>query len=558
VIRQPWKNIPILNKAVCRVNQIVIRTSLCLKLYLISSGPTVVDALLIGQIMRLVTTGKPSGNSHLDALYKDQFLSDEPLSGTGLNEILNGVSVRMVDEFEINIKQRFPNYVSDLVGVILQRRKFGRGSDEALQLQERISVLTDDILSVSTEWKSDPTDHKLIQELKDFALPPKKKFERDSIRYDVHCHPQDYFPFMLKITKRCEEEPDPALRSCIPLHTDTVPRFVSINTRALKELFGRNWDTIFYTSNPEFQAEDGFLFADEIDTDGVSCSIIHKGGVQFLPEKHKLKPIMDRYITELTESEREMFRARKVVGIDPNKHDLLFCMSETSTAHKAEKFRYTENQRRVETRYHQHNEYSQVVQERRRTELVEGRTIAEWIDVLRLYNLRTVDPEKFKVYIQVRLYVNSKVTPFNEEYETRKKLGLHSILIQRSERDLVRRFREKFGGPDTVIIGIGEACRSKYYLQLLRHTGYPIFLVDEFRTTCGCFACRKVGVACVTFRERPDGVGLVHGLLKCTGCGIVWNRDSNASLNIALLTRCALEGDGRPEYLGRRKLRSEA
>ena len=44
---------------------------------------------------------------------------------------------------------------------------------------------------------------------------------------------------------------------------------------------------------------------------------------------------------------------------------------------------------------------------------------------------------------------------------------------------------------------------------------------------------------------------LVHGLLRCTTCGCVWNRDVHGASNILFAAKSVLSGEGRPRYLSR-------
>ena len=80
------------------------------------------------------------------------------------------------------------------------------------------------------------------------------------------------------------------------------------------------------------------------------------------------------------------------------------------------------------------------------------------------------------------------------------------------------------------------------------------YLVDEFRTSCRCGAC---GGECKRFREcknpRPYRSGRIlrHGLVKCTTCSRLWNRDTNAASNIWKISMSAINGEERPEYLRR-------
>ena len=69
----------------------------------------------------------------------------------------------------------------------------------------------------------------------------------------------------------------------------------------------------------------------------------------------------EQYIDDLSESDCETLSPRKVVGIDPNMSDLLFCSNEDGT----EQFRYTQNQRRHEVNV---KRYEQITQKEKKTD----------------------------------------------------------------------------------------------------------------------------------------------------------------------------------------------
>jgi transposase len=83
-----------------------------------------------------------------------------------------------------------------------------------------------------------------------------------------------------------------------------------------------------------------------------------------------------------------------------------------------------------------------------------------------------------------------------------------------------------------------------------------VYLVDEFRTNCSCSACDEHGV-CSTFRECDNPKPFRHnsilrrGLVKCSTCQRLWNRDVNAASNIWKIAKNAIGGLARPVYLQR-------
>ena len=133
---------------------------------------------------------------------------------------------------------------------------------------------------------------------------------------------------------------------------------------------------------------------------------------------------------------------------------------------------------------------------------------------------------------------------------------------------MINRFREKFGTKDQVVLGWGDwgtAHHMKFHeptkgiglRRLFKRFGYEVLMVDEYRTSCRCYACEG---ECNNFRmvenprpwmraERPRVVR--HGLLSCSNCKRLWNRDRNGSLNIRRCAQAARDGGERPEYLRR-------
>jgi len=133
-----------------------------------------------------------------------------------------------------------------------------------------------------------------------------------------------------------------------------------------------------------------------------------------------------------------------VVGIDPNMGDLLFCVNE----YGSRKFRYTQNQRRQETRY---KRYKQIILNERNHSFVEGRTIIEWETDLIHYNHRTVNLIDFKAYVRAKLLVSSKIRKFyTDRIFWKLKLSTYWD-IKRSDSWMLGNFSKIFGDRDSVV-----------------------------------------------------------------------------------------------------------
>jgi hypothetical protein len=232
---------------------------------------------------------------------------------------------------------------------------------------------------------------------------------------------------------------------------------------------------------------------------------------------------------------------------------------------KGQKFRYTQEQRRKETKQ---KKYRNILQENKLNTMINEKSVVELETTLSHYNKKTLNFDKFKDYIKQKNILNTELKTFYQETIYRK-LRLSSFINRKkSETRLINNFCKLYGDPDNTMIGFGdfeqykhrkfkEPVKGKGFRTLFRKAGYKVYLVDEFRTSCRCSHCEDDIGICKTFREcknpRPWITNRIfrHGLVKCKTCSRLWNRDTNASRNILKITLNEILGLGRPEYLKR-------
>jgi transposase len=85
----------------------------------------------------------------------------------------------------------------------------------------------------------------------------------------------------------------------------------------------------------------------------------------------------------------------------------------------------------------------------------------------------------------------------------------------------------------------------------MRDLGAKVVKIDEHRTSKCCSSCRSGEVHNVTYDGKR-----CHQVVRCGNselCGVVWQRDLNASRNIRELLMCKVRGDERPDKLKRIK-----
>jgi hypothetical protein len=102
----------------------------------------------------------------------------------------------------------------------------------------------------------------------------------------------------------------------------------------------------------------------------------------------------------------------------------------------------------------------------------------------------------------------------------------------------------------------GNVCtKGSGFLDILRRWGIQCFYVWEARTSKMCSNCmdrdgemkycRKVYSPKLRRKRQPlreTGKQSCHGLLRCTRCHTMWNRDYNAARNIWMLAYFAIKG----------------
>ena len=612
ILKHPEINTQKINDAVIKSNKIVIHTLQFLKLYLLHhyehNNTTLpkISKELINSTMKILCNEKVQGRppkqeikelkEKLTAFYKEHyqpFTQNDPLDYTHLNTVLDYLKEDIQTMYENNIQLHYVEYVERYVNVIWKRkfltekiRKLGKTKVERetriRNLSSELRKIKNDLLSVDKkEYTSKCYYHKWITEQRKYVLPNKKKFEKDSIYYDLKCNPMDYLPSMIYIMKQVENEKENnSISNVFPMRSEITPKYIRLDTTTLVHLLLRKeqgnksdyttdgnlkknedkiWKFFFRTERKLFTKPD-YSFHHMISTDGIGVSILllRKDLVGKKLPMMKTKISKELYIDEL-EDYTEL-QNKKIVGIDPGKEDLIYCVD--GATKEANHFRYSQNQRRKETKM---KKYKNIILAMKSNKIQE-KTIIEYETELSSYNRKTLNIVKFKEYLQAKNRINHILFGFYHRELFRKlKFGRY-INTKRNEQKMISNFKKIFGNPEDIVICIGDWEQKKQMKfkeptlgigirTLFRKNNYKVFLVDEFRSSCKCSNCN--GGLCEKFimRKNPrpnnDDIRLVHGLLRCkSGCGL-WNRDRNGSSNIYKIAEAAINKLGRPSYLCR-------
>ena len=549
-------------------------------------------------------------------VYKHTIYDNEIILYDGLSYILAYEAIDIHKNINTNIKEHFITHLHKFVNISFKLKK---QKDEIKQIKdkyvrkEKYKALTDefnkvkyDLLSLSNDFQSDVKYHDWIKEQRMFVLPNKTTFDMDSVRYDLCSKTQDYLKPYIYINKQLEAFNDENIRlfNVLPLRSKIVPKHICIDTCGLiMNFLGdesttehiKNYKKIneeeekgkeekdkktnqyklwyrFFNLNDKIFKKKQYDFNYMIKTDGISVSIL------FVRLDENNKPI--KYNPYQTSSEENIkyiedvkitdeLKSKKVVCIDPNYSDLIYCGSKDENDN-LQTFRYTQNQRRMETRV---KKYSKFIDDLNKHTIIDDKNVKELETVLSHYNKKTCNFESFKDYLTQKNKLNYLLY---SHYENRlfRKLKLNRYInTQKSESKMINNFKKKFGKPEKVICVMGDFDKGNNHMKglepvicrrfrkLFRNAGYKTYLVNEFRTSKLCNCCHQEIEPFLTREShRPNDYQTgkkitIHGLLSHKenklNCEIIHNRDKNAVQNMLYIVKHIFEKGKRPEAFSR-------
>ena len=327
--------------------------------------------------------------------------------------------------------------------------------------------------------------------------------------------------------------------------------------------------------DPKYVDNSDYTFHHQITTNGneVCILLVLKSKAHLLHPKNprrncNLKDSADVYVHNIPEALRVELQNKDVVGFDPNKEDLFDGINSNIKDDKQKFFRFTKIQRANELKT---KEKRKKLSNEKKSTFINGQNIQELERDLSHHNSKTLILDDFLDYCHAKNILNQKVGPnFYHDMKYRKRKFSSFIDKQKCDSKLVKNIKKIFGKPKKCVIAWGDWNERGYrgYRRLLRKAGYNVFLVNEFRTSLMCSECSQENAKCRKFRRiknpkpskyrnanrnRQDRYAKIvcHGLLRCTTCKRLWNRDINAAINIWKIARNALDGIARPPYLCR-------
>jgi len=600
-----------IEKAIIDINTIIFHTYHFLKLYYISSKtyPNI-DADFVRAIIKTLFKKTPQGakpkkNTLLRAKLQDfydetyiSFMPDNIPSYTNLTNVIEYEIEGIITNFENHIKLHFWNFLNKYINVFSHKYDHEQKirncevlttENKTIQIQslrKEIKRIKDDIYE---------NENKCIQKynyvkklIKSRLL--KHNIELTDIDYKLQQNPLKFLPVLVNMNRDIENWKKKfdknclidkfKLINCFPLRTSFKPKYIKFDTLTLlyllftkdknknnetKKEYIENlveyrkkiWGMFFKTDKNVFKKK-GYVFNNQISTDGFGCSILFVKKELYNPNgKTKIKTIKKprtyvdtRYVTDLTKKEKTEYLKYKKVGIDPGKDDLIYATNGKihlkGKKHIIETFRYTQNQRRFETKT---KVYAKNIQKYKR-KVIGNKNVIKYESDLSFYSSSSSDIETVKKYLNTKVNVLKKIKGHYNDKIYRKQRWYSFINRQRSEAKMINNFKDKFGNGKKTLILMGdfeeknhmrykESTKGKGFRNLFKKAGYNVFLVDEYNTSR---ICHVNGEEMTKFRPKNNKVTnraqLCHGLLRSkivpNNKPIIMNRDTNGSLNIRL------------------------
>ena len=624
--------LPIINDLVNRTNKIVIHSYQFIKLYCIFLYENelkfpVIDKEFICDVFKVLTIRKcgsggytednmPEQLQELTEFYREHYSNtisnNETIYYDKLSYVLPYEAIDMITNINNNIQEHFIDHLNKYVNIVFNVKEKSakittENKDKIIrkqlhkQLYDEIGKVKKDLMHFG-DLTSDEKYHKWIIQERVKLYPNKTRFDNDNIYYDLKSNTQEFLHSMFHISIELEklnelkiqnEEKQIRLFNVLPLRTNIISKNICIDTCGLISNFLGDesttkhlrdykkdnnqvnlWNKFFKLNKRVFKKGQKYTFSHMIRTDGVSCCVLFvrvDANGKPLPKTRKNKKCCEEenidYIekVELTEELKKM----KVVCADPNYSDLIYCGSKDENGN-LQTFRYTQNQRRLETRL---KKYNKIIDKINKETKIENQTIKEIETKLSVLNSKTCDYEKFMYYCIEKNNINYKLYSHYEQTFFRKFKLNRFTNTQKSELKMVKNFSNKYGKPDKTIFVMGDYDKGDYHMKgkepvickkfrrIFRNAGYNTFLVNEFRTSKLCNCCNG---ELEHFLERPsqkpklkkeNKTEICYGLLRCQSVKhkseIFHNRDKNAVQNMLNIVKSVFDTGKRPNIFCR-------
>jgi hypothetical protein len=514
---------------------------------------------------------------------------------------------KFINNPAFKIRTALNKYVNIIFDVKAKRYEITKNNKDKVvrkklhkQIYEEFNKVKKDLITFG-EFTSDIKYHKWIKEQKLKLFPNKTKFDNNNIYYHLKSNSHDFLISMFHILSELEklneikiqkEEKQIRLFNVLPLRTNIIGKSICVDTPALISNFLGNestseylktykkenkynelWSRFFKLDNKIFK-KNKYAFNNMIRTDMISCCILFirlDANGKPLKKTNINKKLTEKVNTDYIEKVEltDEIKSKKIVCCDPGKSDLLYCGSKNNDG-KLETFRYTQNQRRLETK---NKKYNKIIDTVNKETKIDNKTIKEHETILSKLNSKTINYNIFKIYCIEKNKLNYELYSHYEQKIFRKFKLNRFINTQKSESKMIKNFTNKFGNPKDTLFIMGDWDKGDYnmkgkeptickkFRRIFKNAEYKTFLINEFRTSKLCNCCHN---ELEMFLEREshkpklkkeNKKELVSGLLRCQSikpkCEIIHNRDKNAVQNMLSIVENIFSTGKRPDIFCR-------
>ena len=559
--------LPVLNDLVTEMNDLVTHTYSFIRLFVLDHYihdrpfPTL-DADFVKYSMKTLGSksncGRKIKNTELMNTLQQFYVSDyQPLVShvkTDLknkNHLVPLLATQVHTCISNNVQERFIQHLLRFINITTG--DITQDKAVLFKFKSQIMFLQNDTDVIFSEWKAKHLQHILPTEIK------------ESIHLDVKIRPMTYLKGMLYMNQQLEIQGSKLFQP-LPLRSNIIPKHVTLDTSSLIDLFcpekdksGNEmkkgdlfkhikqcqhdvWSNVLNLQHKIFRNKH-FVFHHQIQTDGVSCSLL------FIRKDLKDKkwgskvptipPQEFHNIEDLSREHLDNLKDRNVVGCDPGKRSLVFMKDKYGKT-----LQYTAPQRRIESKAKCNQRILLLEKRRCGIEMLETKLSEQ--------NSKTMDYDKFKTYLAEKDKLNKETLDFYQR-DTWRKMKFRQYSYGKKSIDVfLNKIKETFG--ENVLIGYGNWSRStqmKHFmptmnqgLRKLIHKKFDTVTINECNTSKKCCECHK------NLKYYKGN----YRLLVCSDCvsqkneKIVFRtRDENSALNIMNITRCWIDKQKRPE-----------
>jgi len=561
---------PLINNLVFEMNDLVIHTYQFIRLYVLHQYtqnlllPNLNEIFILYCIKTLGirdNRGKKGKDTELletlEIFYKTEYqslLKHEKTDLKNTTYLLPYLATQIHTSLHNNLQEHFIQHFLRFINKTTNEITEDKATLFSFKKQLFDLTETDDIFN---EWKETHLPNILPAEIK------------KSIHYDVKVRPFEYLKGMLYMNSVLEKM-ESKLFQPLPLRNNIIPKHIIIDTSSLINLFSPEkdkegnktkkgellssvkdnqnevWCNFLDIKNKIFKNKH-YQFHNQIQTDGISCCLL------FIRKDLKDKkwgsrvPLLQEQdfhtIEDLSKEQLDNLKGRNIVGCDPGKRSLVYMMDKNGN-----KLQYTSPQRKRESKAKTNQRI--LLEERKRNGIVEKET------QLSFQNSKSVDYEKFKLYLVEKNKLNNETSEFYKREVWRKMKFRQYSYGKKSIDTFLNKIKETFG--ENILIGYGNWSRStqmKHFmptmnkgLRKLIHRKYDTITINECNTSKKCCECNSD----LAYYKNKKGNNQFR-LLVCSNCvrqevkqTVFRTRDANSAINIMKLTSCWIETQERP------------